>query len=183
VAAELAARGAVIIDADILAREVVEPDTPGLAAIIERFGTQVVADGRLDRARLADIVFADPVARRDLEQIVHPAVRARAVELEQEAGPGAIVVHVIPLLVETGQQRQFDLVVTVDVDRETQIQRLIERNGFSRAEAESRIAAQASNEDRRMAADVVLDNSGSVAQLKDQIDALWTVLTSSTARQ
>jgi dephospho-CoA kinase len=183
VAAELAARGAVIIDADVLAREVVEPGTPGLAAIIDRFGTQVLADGRLDRARLADIVFADPVARRDLEQIVHPAVRARAAELEQAAGPAAIVVHVIPLLVETGQQGLFDLVVTVDVDRETQVQRLMERNGFSRADAESRIAAQASSEDRRMAADVVLDNSGSVAQLKDQIDELWTVLTSSGARQ
>jgi dephospho-CoA kinase len=183
VAAELAARGAVIIDADVLAREVVEPGTPGLAAIIERFGTQVLIDGRLNRARLAEIVFTDPVARRNLEQIVHPAVRTRAAQLEQAAGPAAIVVHVIPLLVETGQQGQFDLVVTVEVDHETQIQRLMSRNGFSRAEAESRIAAQTSNEDRRTAADVVLHNSGSVAQLKEQIDALWAVLTSADARQ
>jgi dephospho-CoA kinase len=93
------------------------------------------------------------------------------------------VVHVIPLLVETGQQGQFDLVVTIEVDRETQIRRLVARNGFSRAEAESRIAAQASSQDRRIAADVVLDNTGSVAQLKDQVDALWTVLTSAGARQ
>jgi dephospho-CoA kinase len=183
VAAELAARGAIIIDADILAREVVEPGTPGLAAIIERFGPQLLTDGRLDRAHLAEIVFADPAARRDLERIVHPAVRARAVELERAAGSAAVVVHVIPLLVETGQQWNFDLVVTIDVDHETQIQRMMARNGFSRAEAESRIAAQAAREDRRAAADVVLDNSGDVAQLKDQIDALWAVLTSTAARQ
>jgi dephospho-CoA kinase len=183
VAAELAARGAIIIDADVLAREVVEPGTPGLAAIIERFGPQVLTDGRLDRAHLAEIFFADPAARRDLERIVHPAVRARAVELERAAGSAAVVVHVIPLLVETGQQWNFDLVVTIDVDHETQIQRMMARNGFSRAEAESRIAAQAAREDRRAAADVVLDNSGDVAQLKDQIDALWAVLTSTAARQ
>jgi len=183
VAAELAARGAIIIDADVLAREVVEPGTPGLAAIIERFGPQVLTDGRLDRAHLAEIVFADPAARRDLERIVHPAVRARAAELERAAGSAAVVVHVIPLLVETGQQGDFDLVVTIDVDHETQIQRMMARNGFSRAEAEARIAAQAAREDRKAAADVVLDNSANVAQLKDQIDALWAVLTSTGARQ
>lgn len=183
VAAELAARGAVIIDADVLAREVVEPGTPGFAAIIERFGTQVLTDRRLNRARLAEIVFADPVARTDLERIIHPAVRARAEELERAAGSAAVVVHVIPLLVETDQQKNFDLVVTVDVDHETQIQRLSARNGFSRREAEARIAAQASRDDRRSAADVVLDNSGSLAELKVQIDALWTVLTSAANRQ
>jgi dephospho-CoA kinase len=183
VAAELAARGAIIIDADVLAREVVEPGTPALAAIIDRFGEQVVSDGRLDRPRLAQIVFADPLARRDLERIVHPAVRARAAELERAAGPAAIVVHVIPLLVETGQQGDFDLVVTVDVDHETQIQRLVARNGFTRAEAESRIAAQASREDRKIAADVVVDNTGSVTQLREQIDELWAGLSSAVARQ
>jgi dephospho-CoA kinase len=183
VAAELAARGAIVIDADVLAREVVEPGTPEIAAIINRFGEQVVSDGRLDRARLAQIVFADPLARRDLERIVHPAVRARAAELEQAAATNAIVVHVIPLLVETGQQQDFDLVVTVDVDHETQIERLMARNGFSRAEAESRIAAQASREDRKIAADVVVDNTGSLAQLRAQIDALWGELSSAVARQ
>ncbi|HET9780132.1 MAG TPA: dephospho-CoA kinase [Propionibacteriaceae bacterium] len=183
VATELAARGAIIIDADVLAREVVEPGTPALAAIIDRFGAQVVSEGRLDRPRLAEIVFADPLARRDLERIVHPAVRARAAELERAAGPTAIVVHVIPLLVETGQQGDFDLVVTVDVDHETQIQRLVARNGFTRAEAESRIAAQASREDRRIAADVVVDNTGSVTQLRAQIDALWAELSAAVARQ
>lgn len=183
VAAELAARGAIIIDADVLAREVVEPGTPALAAIIDRFGPQVLSDGQLDRARLAQIVFADPLARRDLERIVHPAVRARAADLERAAGRAAVVVHVIPLLVETGQQEDFDLVVTVDVDHETQIKRLIARNGYTRAEAESRIAAQASREDRRIAADVVLDNTGSVAQLREQIDALWAELSSAGAGQ
>ena len=183
VAAELAARGAIIIDADVLAREVVEPGTPALAAIIDRFGPQVLSDGQLDRARLAQIVFTDPLARRDLERIVHPAVRARAADLERAAGRAAVVVHVIPLLVETGQQEDFDLVVTVDVDHETQIKRLIARNGYTRAEAESRIAAQASREDRRIAADVVLDNTGSLAQLREQIDALWAELSSAGARQ
>jgi dephospho-CoA kinase len=183
VAAELAARGAIIIDADVLAREVVEPGTPALAAIIDRFGVQVVSDGRLDRARLAQIVFADPLARSDLERIVHPAVRARAAELERAAGAAAVVVHVIPLLVETGQQEDFDLVVTVDVDHETQIHRLMTRNGYTRAEAESRIAAQASREDRMIAAEVVLDNTESLTRLREQIDALWAELSSAVARQ
>jgi dephospho-CoA kinase len=183
VAAGLAARGAIIIDADVLAREVVEPGTPAFAAIIDRFGEQLLAEGRLERARLAQIVFADALARRDLERIVHPAVRARAAELERAAGAAAIVVHVIPLLVETGQQGDFDLVVTVDVDHETQIQRLVVRNGFTRTEAESRIAAQASREDRMSAADVVIDNTGSVTRLTEQIDALWAELSSAVARQ
>jgi dephospho-CoA kinase len=183
VAAELAARGAIIIDADVLAREVVEPGTPALAAIIDRFGEQVVTEGRLDRPRLAQLVFADPLARRDLERIVHPAVRVRAAELERAAGPDAIVVHVIPLLVETGQQRDFDLVVTVDVDHETQIQRLMARDGFTRAEAESRVAAQATRAERKIAAHVVVDNTGSVTQLREQIDELWAGLSSAVARQ
>jgi dephospho-CoA kinase len=181
VAAELAARGAIIIDADVLAREVVEPGTPALAAIIDRFGVQILKDGQLDRARLAEIVFADPIARRDLERIVHPAVRARAAELERAAGGAAVVVHVIPLLVETGQHEDFDLVVTVDADFETQIKRLMARNRLSRAEAESRIAAQASREDRTRAADVVVDNTGNMTQLTEQIDALWTELSSAVA--
>ena len=181
VATELAARGAIVIDADVLAREVVEPGTSALAAIIDRFGADVLSDGRLDRARLAEIVFADPLARRDLERVVHPAVRARAAALERAAGAAAVVVHVIPLLVETGQQEDFDLVVTVDVDHETQIQRLMTRNGFTRAEAESRVAAQASREDRRIAAHVVVDNTGSVTRLREQVDALWAELSSAAA--
>ncbi len=176
VAEELAERGAVIIDADLLAREVVAPGTGALSAIEARFGPEVIAGGGLDRAAMGRIVFADPAARRDLEAIIHPAVRARAAELEAVAGHDAIVVHVIPLLVETGQQDSFDVVVVVDVDPETQIDRLRERNGFSRAEAESRIAAQASRQDRLAAADVVIDNTGSRAELSARAEQLWTQL-------
>lgn len=173
VADELARYGAVVIDADVLAREVVEPGTPGLAAIEERFGQNVLADGRLDRAALGKIIFSDPEARRDLERIVHPAVRARASELEQAAAEDAIVIHVIPLLVETGQQNGFDVVVVVDVDHETQVRRLLDRNGLTAEDAEARIAAQASREARLAAADHVLHNDGTVTQLKDQIANLW----------
>jgi dephospho-CoA kinase len=176
VADELARLGAVVIDADVLAREVVEPGTPGLAAIVARFGGAVLTNGRLDRVRLGQLVFADHAARRDLERIIHPAVRARAAELERAAGDAAVVVHVIPLLVETGQAGDFDRVVVVDVDPATQRARLLRRDGFTEAEAERRIAAQATREDRLAAADVVLDNSGSVTQLKRRIRNLWDEL-------
>ncbi len=176
VADGLAARGAVLIDADLLAREVVEPGTEALAGIRRRFGDEVLADGRLDRAALGKVVFADPSARRDLEQIIHPAVRRRAAELESRAPAGSTVVHIIPLLVETGQAADFDVVVVVDVDPATQVARLRARNGFSPAEAESRIAAQASRDARLAAADVVVDNSGTPAQLEVQLDDVWADL-------
>ena len=182
VAEELAKLGAVVIDADVLAREVVEPGTPGLAAIVARFGDAVLTDGRLDRARLGALVFADPAARRDLERIVHPAVRARAAELERAAGDAAVVVHVIPLLVETGQTDDFDRIVVVDVDPATQRERLLRRDGFTEAEADRRIAAQATRSDRLAAADVVLDNHGSVTQLQRQIRDLWNELNPADAR-
>ena len=182
VADELAALGAVVIDADMLAREVVEPGTDGLAAVVKRFGDGVLREGRLDRARLGQIVFANPEARRDLERIIHPAVRARAAELEQAAPPDAVVVHVIPLLVETGQQDQFDVVVVVDVDPETQLARLAARDGLNAAEGAARLAAQASREQRRAAADIVIYNRGSVTDLKAQIGPLWRFLTSADAR-
>ena len=181
VADELARRGALVIDADRLAREVVDPGTPELAKVAERFPDTVV-DGRLDRARLAAVVFADPLARRDLERIIHPAVRKRAAELEQSAPPGSVVVHVIPLLVETGQESDFDLCVVVDVDHETQLSRLLARDGMTRAEAEARIGAQATREQRLAAADVVIDNSGSVTQLREQIDDVWSVLLTAESR-
>lgn len=177
VADELAARGAVIIDADLLAREVVEPGTPGLTAIVERFGAEVTTDGRLDRAALARIVFSDDSARRDLEAIVHPAVRRRAAELEAEAPSDAVVVHVIPLLVETGQQDAFDVVLVVDVDRETQLRRLRERDRVTTAEAAARLAAQASRDQRLAASDVVIDNSADVTELRKQIEEIWLNLT------
>jgi dephospho-CoA kinase len=181
VADELAAHGAVLVDADVLAREVVEPGTPGLAAVVDRFGPEVLTpDGRLDRPQLGRLVFADAAARRDLEQIVHPAVRARAAELERAAPADAVVVHVIPLLVETGQADDFDLCVVVDLDRETQLQRLQQRNGLSRDEAEARVAAQASREERLAAADRVLDNGGSRDDLREAVAALWAELAVAT---
>lgn len=173
----LAERGAVLIDSDVLAREVVAPGTDGLAAVVEEFGPELLgSDGALDRRALGARVFADPDARRRLEAIVHPRVRARAYELEQaaeQADPNAVVVHDIPLLVETGQADSFDLLVVVDVPTELQVERLTTLRGIDRAEAEARIAAQASREQRRAVADVVIDNSGTLAELADQVDRLW----------
>jgi dephospho-CoA kinase len=177
VAEELRRRGAVIIDSDVLAREVVAPGTPGLAAVVERFGAGVLhPDGTLDRAALGRIVFADPVARADLEAIVHPAVRARAAELAAAAPPDALVVQVIPLLVETGQAGAFDAVVVVDADPETQVARVMARDGLDRAAALARLAAQASRADRLAAADHVVANDGSRADLVREVDELWVVL-------
>ncbi|HET9873819.1 MAG TPA: dephospho-CoA kinase [Propionibacteriaceae bacterium] len=174
--------GALVIDADVLAREVVAPGTPGLSAVVDRFSPAVLApDGSLDRAALGRIVFADPTARRDLEAIIHPAVRARAAEIETATHDGAVVVHVIPLLVETGQQDQFDICVVVDVDVDTQIERICRRNALSRAEAEARVAAQASRADRLAVADVVIDNSGSRRSLEAQVRRLWHDLAANAA--
>jgi dephospho-CoA kinase len=160
VAAILADLGAVIIDSDQLAREVVEPGTDGLDRIHRRFGDAVLTpDGRLDRPALGRIVFGDAAARADLEAIIHPAVRRRAAELEAAAEPDAVVVQMIPLLVETGQAGSFDAVIVVDVPADVQRQRLMTRNQMSAAEADSRIAAQADRQQRLAAADVVIDNS------------------------
>ena len=173
----LAERGAVVIDADQLAREVVAPGTPGLAAIVEAFGSEVVAtDGALDRQALGAMVFGDDTARRTLEEIIHPRVRARAVALEARAAPGAIVVHDIPLLVETGQHVTFDVVVVVDVPVRTQIDRLVSQRGMSSDEAETRIAAQATREQRTGAADLVVDNAGPRTDLAERVDELWAEL-------
>ena len=170
----LARRGAVIIDSDTLAREVVEPGTRGLEAIVERFATTVLTpDGALDRAKLGQIVFDDPVARADLNAIVHPAVRARAAELQLRAPPGAVVVQVIPLLVETGQADDFDLVVVVDADEAVQLRRLMQRNGYTPSQARARLKAQASRAERLEAADLVIDNSAGLPELEAQVDALW----------
>ncbi len=167
-------RGAVVIDADVLAREVVEPGTPGLAAVVERFGAGLLADdGQLDRAALGRLVFSDPVARRDLEAIVHPAVRARAAALEAAAAADAVVVHVIPLLVETGQADDFDVLVVVDVEPEQQLERLRERSGLDDEAAMARIAAQATRSARLAVADVVLANHTDTDDLVAQVDRLW----------
>ncbi|HEY3547517.1 MAG TPA: dephospho-CoA kinase [Propionicimonas sp.] len=174
VAELLAAHGATIIDADLLAREVVAPGTPGLAAVRERFGAGVLrSDGSLDRAALGRIVFGDPLARRDLEAIIHPAVRARAAALTAAAPEGAVVVQVIPLLVETGQQGNFDQVVVVDVDPEVQLSRIVRRDGLTEAEVHARLRAQASREARLAAAHVVLRNNGTRDDLAAAVDRLW----------
>ncbi len=173
----LAEHGAVIVDADLLAREAVAPGSIGLARVVEEFGPAVLnPDGSLDRAALGELVFADPRARARLNAIVHPRVRELAALAEQAAAPDAVVVHVIPLLVETGQQGAFDLVVVVDVDPDTQLRRVIARDGLTGEQAAARIAAQATREQRLAAADLVIDNSGSPAQLAAQVAAVWAGL-------
>ncbi|TFV75447.1 dephospho-CoA kinase [Blastococcus sp. CT_GayMR19] len=173
VSALLAERGAVVIDADRIAREVVEPGTPGLAAVVEAFGEQVLtADGSLDRPGLAAVVFADPAARKRLDGIVHPLVRARSAELAAATPEDAVVVHDVPLLVESGQTGSYDLVLVVQADLETRVQRLV-RRGLGEADARARIAAQADDEQRRAVADVVVDNSGTEAELAAQVDRFW----------
>ncbi|MGK5111959.1 MULTISPECIES: dephospho-CoA kinase [unclassified Geodermatophilus] len=173
VAGLLAARGARIVDADRIAREVVEPGTPGLAAVADAFGPEVLtSEGALDRPALAAVVFADPAARARLDGIVHPLVRARAAELVSAAPPDAVVVQDVPLLVETGQAAGYDLVLVVEADLETRVRRLAQR-GLAEADARARIAAQATDEQRRAVADVVLDNSGSPEDLAAQVDRFW----------
>jgi dephospho-CoA kinase len=180
VAEILAELGAVIIDSDQLAREVVEPGTDALAQIEQRFGPSVITDGRLDRPALGKIVFADAAARADLEAIIHPAVRRRAAELEAAAGPDAVVVQMIPLLVETNQSGAFDAVVVVDASPEVQRQRLRERDGLAAEEAEARIAAQATREQRLAVADVVIVNTAvSREDLRQQVVDAYRELTSS----
>jgi dephospho-CoA kinase len=173
VSALLAARGAVVIDADRIARQVVEPGTPGLAAVAEAFGPGVLTpDGSLDRPALAAIVFADPAAREKLDGIVHPLVRSRATELAAAAPEDAVVVHDVPLLVETGQAGSYDLVLVVQADPDTRIDRLV-RRGLTEEDARARIAAQASDEQRRAVADVVLENDGTPEDLAEQVDRFW----------
>jgi dephospho-CoA kinase len=173
VSALLASRGAVIVDADRIAREVVEPGTPGLARIVETFGERVLAaDGSLDRAALAAVVFADAEARSRLDGIVHPLVRARAAELIAAVPPGTVVVNDVPLLVETGQASSYDVVLVVEADPATRVSRLVQR-GLTAEDARARIAVQASDEQRRAVADVVVDNSGTPEELAEQVDRFW----------
>lgn len=163
VSALLAELGAVVIDADLLAREVVAPGTDGLAELVAVFGPELLtADGSLDRPAMGAKVFADEQARRRLEAIIHPRVRARAAELEAGAAPGAVVVHDIPLLTETGQAGSFDAVVVVDVPVETQVERMVRLRGMTEADARSRVAAQASRDERRAVATYLIDNTGTL---------------------
>jgi len=174
VAQRLAQLGAVVIDADVLSREVVAPGTEGLAEVVAAFGTEVLAaDGSLDRPALGKLVFGDEPARRRLESIIHPRVRVRTAELIAAAPPDAVVVNDVPLLVEAGYRDRFQLVLAVQAPLSVRIERLVDTRGMSRAEAESRIAAQATDDQRREVADVVIDNDGTLDDLRARVDAVW----------
>ena len=169
----LSARGAVIVDADVVARRVVEPGGPAYQGVVDRFGPGILAsDGTIDRPALAAIVFADPSARADLEAITHPAVGVLINEqLAAEAGTDHVVVLDVPLLVESG--RTGTPVIVVDCPPETAIRRLVEQRAMDEADARRRVAAQVSREERLAHADLVIDNSGSPEALEHQVDAAW----------
>jgi dephospho-CoA kinase len=176
VSRRLADRGAVILDADVVARQVVAAGTPGLAQVVQAFGDGVLRPGGgLDRDRLGEIVFSDPAAREKLNAIVHPLVRDRMLELERAAGDAAIVVQDIPLLAENSLAGLFDVVVVVDVPPELQVERLAGR-GMGREQAEARMGSQASREQRLAVATLVVDNSGTLADLDRRVDELWAEL-------
>lgn len=173
----LAGHGALVVDSDVLAREAVAPGSPGLAAVVAEFGDAVLGpDGSLDRQALSRVVFADPARRAALEGIVHPYVRRRSAEIAGATAPGTVVVHDVPLLVEAGLADRYDLVVVVDVREETQVGRLTALRGMSVQEARARLAAQASRAARLAAADLVVDNDGSLEELRRRVDALWAEL-------
>ncbi|OKJ08262.1 dephospho-CoA kinase [Kitasatospora sp. CB01950] len=174
VSRQLAALGAVIIDSDLIAREVVAPGTPGLAAVVAEFGPEVLLpDGALDRPALGRIVFTDPARLAALNAIVHPLVRARSAELEAAAGPDAIVVHDVPLLAENGLAPLYDLVVVIDVPDAERLRRLTALRGMPEDEARARMSAQATREARLAVADLVLDNSGTLDRLTTRVHDLW----------
>ncbi|MEU6081874.1 dephospho-CoA kinase [Streptomyces sp. NPDC047108] len=174
----LASYGAVIVDADKIAREVVEPGTPGLAAVVAEFGPEILTgDGTLDRPKLGGIVFNDPERLRALNAIVHPLVGARSAELEASArGEDAVVVHDVPLLAENGLSKLYDLVVVVDASTETRTDRLVRLRGMAEDEARSRMAAQATREQRLAVADLVIDNDGPLDALEPQVRKVWQKL-------
>lgn len=174
VSAMLASRGADVIDADAIVHELQAPGQPVLAAIVERFGSDVLAaDGSLDRAALADLVFTDDAALADLNAIVHPAVGAEiARRLEEAARSDDVVVLDVPLLVESGRDDMAALIV-VDLDPEVAVARAVEQRGMREADVRARIARQASREDRLARADVVIDNGGSLAELEARVDEVW----------
>ena len=174
VARRLGELGALVVDSDVLAREVVQPGSEGLAAVVGRFGPEVLAaDGSLDRSALARRVFADADARRDLEALTHPRIAARAADLMAAAAPGQVVVHDVPLLVEKAMAAAYDLVVVVAASEQVRVERLVRERGMSAAEAWARVRAQASDEQRRAVADVWLPNDGDLAALVEAVDRLW----------
>lgn len=170
-------RGAVVIDADQLAREVVARGTPGLDAVVAEFGAEVLGpDGELDRPAMARRVFADEQARRRLEAIVHPLVFERILELEAAAGPDDVVVHDIPLLAESGRADTFDAVIVVDAPEDVQVERMVQERGWTEEEARSRIAAQASREGRLAIATHVIENTGTLEDLRDAVAKVFEEL-------
>ena len=185
VARLLERRGAVVVDADELARRAVEPGTPGYRRVVQEFGPEVLtAEGRIDRDRLAGVVFADPGARRRLEAIVHPEVArlfAEAVAPFRESD--RVVVYVVPLLVETGLQEAFDEVVVVSAPEEVRLARVMTERGMSEADARARMRAQVPEEDRLRAAGHVVPNDGTLEDLERRVDRLWAALVSRGERQ
>jgi dephospho-CoA kinase len=177
VAARLAERGAVVVDADRIAREVVEPGTPALARIATEFGGGVIAsDGSLDRAALGALIFSSPEKRAALNAITHPAVSDRSHELFEAAAaadPEAVVVYDVPLLVDSGRVDEFDLVVVVNANTATRVDRMIQLRGMTRDEALHRINSQATDTERLSIADVVIDSNGTLDETLAQADALW----------
>ncbi len=183
VSRRLGARGAIIIDADALAREAVAPGSTGLAEVTDLFGSGVLLpDGTLDRSRLGDIVFADPVLRGKLNAIIHPRVAERTGQLERAAGRAAIVVHDVPLIAENDLAAGYDLVVVVDAPPSVQTGRLVSNRGMTREQAQARMTAQATREQRLAIADIVIDNSGSLTELDRQVGELWPELQRRAAR-
>jgi dephospho-CoA kinase len=177
VSRRLAAQGALVIDADAIARQVVEPGTAGLAAVLAEFGEGLLRpDGGLDRDRLGEIVFADPAKLERLNRIVHPLVGERMAELENSAGQDSIVVHDVPLLAENNLSQGYDLVVVVDAPEQFQLERLLRQRRMTEQQARARMAAQASRQKRLAVADLVVDNSSSLAELDRQVGDLWTEL-------
>ncbi|MDQ0944258.1 dephospho-CoA kinase [Streptomyces sp. V1I1] len=176
--------GAVLIDADKIAREVVAPGTPGLVAVVEAFGPEILSpDGTLDRPKLGSIVFADSDRLATLNSIVHPLVGARSMELEKAAGPDAVVIHDVPLLAENNLAPLYDVVVVVDASPETQLDRLVRLRGMAESEARARMAAQATREQRRAIADLVIDNDGPLENLEPQVRKVWAELIQRAAAQ
>ncbi|MFJ8145226.1 dephospho-CoA kinase [Streptomyces sp. NPDC096094] len=170
--------GAVLIDADRIAREVVAPGTPGLAAVVEAFGEEVLTeDGGLDRPKLGSIVFADPEKLAALNSIVHPLVGDRSRALEEAAAEDAVVVHDVPLLTENGLAPLYDVVVVVDAEPATQLDRLVRLRGMTEQDARARMAAQATREQRRKIADVVIDNDVPLDELRRRVEEVWAELT------
>lgn len=174
VSAILSELGATVIDADLLAREVVAKGTPGLDQVVAEFGPEVLTpDGDLDRAKVGAHVFADPEARKRLEAIIHPLVFERIVALEEGAPAGGVVVHDIPLLAESGRAETFDEVIVVDVPEEVQVERMLRDRAWTEADARARIAAQTSREARLAIATIVIENTGTLADLRAHVTEVY----------